>query len=147
MEDAGPYVRSMALKSDPQTWTDPRHRLGLDGEVAALEHLLENGYRILEHRFRVGRFEVDLIAQRDDLVAFIEVKTRRGMRLGRPSQAVTWERRREMERVARVWEDRNGAEARQPLTIRFDVIEVLQTRNGGVVVTRHIEDAFRPGWR
>lgn len=147
----------MSLKSDPQTWTDPRHLLGLDGEVAALEHLLEQGYRILEHRFRVGRFEVDLIAQRGNVVAFIEVKTRRGMRHGQPSEAVTWERRREMERVARVWEDRHagegrlhsrpaGAGGRRPV-IRFDVVEVLQTSSGGVVVTRHIEDAFRPGWR
>jgi putative endonuclease len=149
----------MSLKSDPQTWTDPRHLLGLDGELAALEHLLAKGYRILEHRFRIGRFEVDLIAARDNVVAFVEVKTRRGMRHGRPSEAVTWERKREMERVARVWEDRNrgrdgpqggrradGA-SRTDRVIRFDVVEVLQTRNGGVVVTRHIEDAFRPGWR
>jgi putative endonuclease len=138
----------MAIKSDPASWTDPRHRLGLDGEVAALEHLLGRGYRILEHRFRVGRFEVDLIAAIDDIVAFVEVKARRGMRHGRPAEAVTWERKREMERVARVWEDRHaGRDDWNGVRIRFDVIEVLQTRNGGVVVTQHIEDAFRPGWR
>jgi putative endonuclease len=138
----------MSLKSDPREWTDPRHVLGLDGEVAALEHLLEKGYRILEHRFRVGRFEVDLIAARDDVVAFVEVKTRGGMRHGRPAEAITWERKREMERVARVWEDRYGRRAGgRGMVIRFDVVEVLQTRDGGVVVTRHIEDAFRPGWR
>jgi putative endonuclease len=136
----------MSLKSDPRTWTDRRHLLGLDGEVAALEHLVARGYRILEHRYRIGRFEVDLIAARDDVVAFVEVKTRRGMRHGRPAEAVTWERKREMERVARVWVDRQGQRG-GGLVIRFDVIEVLQTRNCGVVVTRHIADAFRPGWR
>jgi putative endonuclease len=136
----------MSLKSDPRTWTDRRHLLGLDGEVAALEHLVARGYRILEHRYRIGRFEVDLIAARDDVVAFVEVKTRRGMRHGRPAEAVTWERKREMERVARVWVDRQGQRG-GGLVIRFDVIEVLQTRHGGVVVTRHIADAFRPGWR
>jgi putative endonuclease len=135
----------MSLKSDPQTWTDPRHLLGLDGEVAALEHLLAKGYRILEHRFRVARFEVDLIAEREGVVVFVEVKTRRGMRHGQPAEAVTWERRREMGRVAQVWADRHGGMGGRVL--RFDVVEVLQTRDGGVVVTRHIEDAFRPGWR
>lgn len=135
----------MALKSDPAGWTDPRHILGVDGEVAALEYLLEKGYRILEHRFRVGRWEVDLIAERDGVVAFVEVKTRRGMRHGRPAEAVTWSKRREMIRVARAWEDRNRGGGAP--VIRFDVVEVLRQRDGGVVVTRHIEDAFRPGWR
>jgi len=134
----------MALKSDPATWTDPRHILGVDGEVAALEYLLEKGYRILEHRYRVGRWEVDLIAERDGVVAFVEVKTRGGMRHGRPAEAVTWHKRREMIRAARVWDDRNRKGDKQ---IRFDVVEVLRSHNGGVVVTRHIEDAFRPGWR
>jgi putative endonuclease len=134
----------MALKSDPKTWTDPRHLLGLDGEMAALEFLLDKGYRILEHRYRVGRWEVDLIAERDGVVAFVEVKTRRGMNHGRPAEAVTWHKRREMTRVARAWEDRSRRARRQ---LRFDVIEVLQSRNGGVVVARHIEDAFRPDWR
>jgi putative endonuclease len=140
----------MGLKSDPRNWTDPRHLLGLDGEVAALEHLQARGYRILEHRFRIGRFEVDLIAEREGVVVFVEVKTRRGMRHGRPAEAVTWKRRREMERVARAWEDRYGrrtGSSRGGLVIRFDVVEVLETSHGGVVVTQHIEDAFRPGWR
>jgi putative endonuclease len=133
----------MSVKSDPTTWRDPRHVLGLDGEVAALEFLLDKGYRILEHRFRVGRWEVDLIAERDGVVAFVEVKTRRGMNHGRPAEAVTWRKRRELVRVAKAWEDRH----RSDRTLRFDVIEVLQSRYGGVVVIRHVEDAFRPDWR
>ena len=134
----------MALKSDPATWTDPRHVLGVDGEMAALEFLLDKGYRILEHRFRVGRWEVDLIAERDGVVAFVEVKTRSGLAYGRPAEAVTPRKQHELIKVAKVWEDRNR---RRDSATRFDVIEVLQSRNGGVVVMRHIEDAFRPGWR
>ena len=134
----------MALKSDPKTWTDPRHVLGVDGEMAALEFLLDKGYRILEHRYRVGRWEVDLIAERDGVVAFVEVKTRSGMAHGRPAEAVVWRKRQELVMVARAWEDRNR---RSDRTLRFDVVEVLQSRNGGVVVVRHIENAFRPGWR
>jgi putative endonuclease len=134
----------MALKSDPKTWTDPRHVLGLDGEMAALEFLLDKGYRILEHRYRVGRWEVDLIAERDGVVVFVEVKTRSGMAFGRPAEAVTPRKQHELIKVARAWEDRSR---RRDRAIRFDVVEVLRSRNGGVVVVRHIENAFRPGWR
>jgi putative endonuclease len=134
----------MALKSDPKTWTDPRHVLGLDGEMAALEFLLDKGYRILEHRYRVGRWEVDLIAERDGVVVFVEVKTRSGMAFGRPAEAVTSRKQHELIKVARAWEDRSR---RRDRAIRFDVVEVLRSRNGGVVVVRHIENAFRPGWR
>lgn len=134
----------MALKSDPKTWTDPRHLLGVDGEMAALEFLLDKGYRILEHRYRVGRWEVDLIAERDGVVVFVEVKTRSGMAFGRPAEAVTSRKQRELIKVARAWEDRSR---RRDRAIRFDVVEVLRSRNGGVVVVRHIESAFRPDWR
>ena len=141
----------MPLKSDPKTWTDPRHLLGLEGEVTALEYLLGKGYEIVEHRFRVGRFEVDLIARRDNVDVFVEVKTRRGVQHGRPAEAVTWGKRREMERVARAWEDRGRGSTRNgrgsTRILRFDVIEVMLPRDGGVAKVQHIEDAFRPGWR
>jgi len=139
----------VSIKSDPNTWTDPRQLLGLDGELAAKEHLEAVGYRILGHRFRVGRFEVDLIAERDGVVAFIEVKTRRGTGFGRPAEAVTWGKRREMVRVAKAWEDRAGrrADGQDGLVVRFDVVEVMLGRDGTVASVRHIEDAFRPGWR
>ena len=134
----------MPVKSDPTTWTDRRHRDGLEGEKIAIEHLEARGYAILEHRYRVRRFEVDIIARRGPLVAFVEVKTRRAMRFGLPREAVTWGKRREMERVARAWEDRRG---RRGDIYRFDVVEVMLSRNSGVATVQHIEDAFRPGWR
>lgn len=133
----------MPLKSDPRTWSDPRHRRGLAGEVAAIRFLEAGGYRILEHRFRVGRFEVDLIAERDGIFVFVEVKTRTGDGHGAPAEAVTWSKRREMGRVARAWEDRSGG----AVGFRFDVIEVRIGTDGSVASVQHIEDAFRPGWR
>jgi putative endonuclease len=87
---------------------------------------------------------VDLIAERDGVVVFVEVKTRSGMAFGRPAEAVTSRKQHELIKVARAWEDRSR---RRDRAIRFDVVEVLRSRNGGVVVVRHIENAFRPGWR
>jgi putative endonuclease len=128
----------MPVRTDPATWTDRRHRVGLDGETRAMAFLRANGWSILAHRFRMGRLEIDLVARRGSVVAFIEVKTRRGGRFGSPFEAVGWKKRRDIARVAQAWIDRHGAGA---CTYRFDVIAVTSTSRGRTV--QHVEDAFR----
>lgn len=129
----------MPLKSDPATWNDYRHRRGVEGEKAAIAYLREAGWHVVAHRFRMGRLEIDLVARRGHLVAFVEVKTRWGRRFGGPLEAVTWHKQREIARVAQAWIDRHG---RHDDTYRFDVIGVtLSARhNAGI---QHVEDAFR----
>lgn len=126
------------LKSDPETWTDERHRHGLAGELRAIEYLRAAGWEVVAHRFRVGRSEIDLIARRGRLVAFIEVKSRRGDAFGHPLEAVRGPKRRDLVKVARAWMDRHG---RPSDVYRFDCIGLLDGR------LEHVEDAFRPGWR
>ncbi len=131
----------MPIKSDPTTWTDPRHRRGLRGEELAIKYLQSTGWRLLDHRFRMGRLEIDLVARKGHLVAFFEVKTRWGGAFGSPLQAVTWAKRREIVRVASAWVDRHG----QPDdAYRFDVIAITLTPRRRVVLD-HVEDAFRVG--
>jgi putative endonuclease len=126
------------LRSDPASWTDPRHKQGLAAEEEAIRFLASRGWLVLEHRWRVGRTEIDIVARRGVIVAFIEVKARRGEAFGSPFEAVTGAKRREIVRAARAWVDRFGA----PSDIyRFDVIGLSQG------VLEHLEDAFRPGWR
>ena len=92
----------------------------------------------MAHRFRVGRIEIDIVARRGHLVAFIEVKARRGTAFGSPFEAITGGKRREIVRAARVWIDRYG----QPADVyRFDCIAIVGNQ------LDHLEDAFRPGWR
>ena len=133
----------MAVKSNPDDWTDPRQRLGLDGEDEAKRYLVTRGYTILAHRWRMGRLEVDLIVRRGAVVAFVEVKTRWGGGFGSPAEAVTWSKRREIVRVARAWMDREG---RPGDIYRFDVIGLRRDLDGAARL-QHVEDAFRPGWR
>ena len=91
------------LRSDPSQWTDERQKRGLAGEEQAIRYLLSRGWALVAHRFRVGRSEIDLIVRRGDLVAFVEVKTRRGEAFGSPFAAVTGPKRRELVKVARAW--------------------------------------------
>ena len=126
------------LRSDPNNWTDPRHRDGLAGELQAIEYLRSQGWFVLSHRFRMGRIEIDLIVRRGKLVAFVEVKSRRGEAFGSPLEAVTGPKRRELVRAAKAWVDRFGQSSD---VYRFDCVALT---NGKL---EHVEDAFRPGWR
>ena len=133
----------MPIRSDPTTWTDPRQQRGLAGERAAIAYLEARGWVVLDHRFRMGRLEIDLVARKGPLVAFVEVKTRAGAAFGSPLEAVTWRKRREINRVASAWVDRHG----QPATVyRFDVLGV-RVGLEGVQLIEHVEGAFWPGWR
>jgi putative endonuclease len=116
-----------------------RQRFGELGERVAERWLRRRGWRVLQRRFRNGHRDIDLVAERDGMVAFVEVKARRGMAFGDPVEAVHWRKQRELWRSASVWIERNGrAEERY----RFDVIGVLV--EGSRVRVRHVENAFVP---
>ena len=65
------------------------HELGRRGEALAAELLEAAGWRILARNFRYRRKEIDLIARRGAVVAFVEVKARAGPAFGHPLEAVT----------------------------------------------------------
>jgi putative endonuclease len=114
-----------------------RQHFGLVGEVVAERWLRRRGWRLLQRRFRNGHRDIDLIAERDGTVAFVEVKARRGAWCGGPLEAVNWKKRRELERSALIWIDRHGRGGEH---YRFDVIGVLI--DGRRVRVRHVENAF-----
>lgn len=107
------------------------------GERIAERWLTRNGWRIVGRRFRSGRRDIDLVAEREGVVAFVEVKARRGLEFGQPVEAVGWRKQRELARSARIWVDRHG---KPPESYRFDVIGVLVA--GDRVRVRHVADAF-----
>lgn len=115
-----------------------RQRLGSYGERLAAEHLERTGWRILDRNYRVGRREIDLVARRGGVVAFIEVKARRGREYGDPLEAVTARKRREIETVAATWLERHGA---PDDVYRFDAIAIRLDRSGASRI-EHLEDAW-----
>lgn len=119
-------------------WRDPRHRRGLAGERLALAYLTSCGWQIEAHRFRAGRHDVDLVARRGSVVAFVEVKTRSDEAFGSPLEAIGWQKRRAIARVAEVWRLRHGRPGDE---YRFDVVTVAVSASGRCV--EHIADAWR----
>lgn len=121
-----------------ERWRDPRHRRGFAGERAAIAYLLASGWRVEAHRFRLGRHDLDLVARRDDVVAFIEVKTRRSRRFGRAVETVGSRKRATLRRVAELWRVRFG---RPGDRYRFDLVAIDSV--GGRPQVTHIPDAWR----
>lgn len=107
------------------------------GERIAERWLRRDGWVVVERRFRSGRRDIDLVMRREETVAFVEVKARRGAGFGGPVEAVHWRKQRELRRSAQVWIDRHGRPAED---YRFDVFGVLV--QGDRVRVRHVPNAF-----
>ena len=114
-----------------------KQRLGELGERIAERWLRRRGWRVVQRRFRNGHRDIDLVIEREGLIAFVEVKARTGPHFGGPVAAVNWAKQRELSRSAQVWVDRHG---RPDESYRFDVVGVLV--QGETVKVRHIPNAF-----
>lgn len=64
------------------------NRTGHAGEDLAAKYLSENGYSILHRNWRHARREVDIIADKNGILHFVEVKTRRSLKFGHPEEQV-----------------------------------------------------------
>jgi putative endonuclease len=111
-------------------------RLGAQAESEAAEFLQRAGYRILERNYRCRQGEIDLIAEQDGVLCFVEVKSRASERYGPAASAVGPLKQRRLARTAAHY-----LQTRRPgerLACRFDVV----TLDAGVAPVV-IPDAFR----
>lgn len=113
--------------------------IGDFGEKAAAGYLKRNRYKILERNFQTKYGEIDIIAEKDDLVCFVEVKTRRNKRYGEPRDAVNIFKQRKIISVAKYYMLSKNTEK----NCRFDVVEVYLSETGQKIEKiEHIENAF-----
>lgn len=113
--------------------------LGRRGEELAARHLVAAGMQLLDRNWRCRAGEVDLVVRDGPTVAFVEVRTRRSMRLGGPLASVTAGKQVRMARVALSWLDCFGP-YRGP--VRLDVVGLL-VRRGRVVRLAHVPGVNR----
>jgi putative endonuclease len=113
--------------------------LGRRGEALAKAHLENTGYEILDENWTHGKLEVDLIAYKDRVIIFTEVKTRTGNRFGEPEDFVDTRKQRLLADAA----DEYIYLMNHQGEVRFDIISVLFDQRGNYVL-KHIEDAFWP---
>ena len=110
---------------------------GPKGERIAADHLGKNGYSLLEIRFRAAGGEIDIIASKNGVLAFVEVKTASTPHFGSPETWVTLQKQKQIIQVAKAYLQKHP----HPDTIlRFDVI-AIQNQEGQAQIN-HIENAF-----
>lgn len=117
-----------------------RQQFGRQAEAAAARHLVREGWVLLGRNVRVGRGELDLIARRGAVLAFVEVKARRSTRYGAPEDAVDGRKRRTVARLAELWLSVRPWALRGVTDVRFDVVAVDATVTPPEV--RHLPGAF-----
>ncbi len=113
--------------------------VGRQKERKAAIFLSNKGYHILEHSYRSPCGEIDLIAEQGGRIIFVEVKYRRSLQCGLPSEAVNRGKQRRITKAA-YWYVRERHLEDRPM--RFDIVEM--TTIDGRDAARHIEHAFYP---
>lgn len=119
-------------------------KLGRFGEKAAAKYLKKKGYKILERNYVVLSHEIDIIAKKDDIIAFVEVKTRSADKLDprepRPASAVSQQKQRSIIGAAKYY-----SQFIEGMKRRLDIVEVLVSSDGKhrrIEKIVHMEGAF-----
>ena len=112
--------------------------LGTVGETLAREYLAQKGYNVLEINWRYKRWEIDLIAEKNNEIIFVEVKTRTGNFFGEPELAVNKSKQNFLGQAASEYMDQK----RLGGDVRFDIISITVKSTGNEIL--HVEDAFFP---
>lgn len=97
-------------------------RIGNVGEIFAAEMLKIKGYEILIMNYRNKLGEIDIIAQKNMVLTFVEVKTRQSIKMGYPCEAVNHEKRRKIKKTALAFICENKIKYQE---IEFQVIEIF----------------------
>lgn len=117
-----------------------RKKLGDLGEEIAQKFLEAKGFRIIEKNYRFERAETDLIVidEKNKMLAFVEVKTRRNKKFGEPEESVHFYKQEQLLKSSNGFLMNNTEY--EDWEKRFDVISILI--EGDKQTIKHIENAF-----
>ena len=112
------------------------NELGKLGEDLAVDFLQKNGYEILDRNWRFQKAEIDIIAQKNDILAVVEVKTRSSLEFGLPQDFVKPKKIQLLVKAVNEYVVSKDLD----VTVRFDIIAIHYTKQN--IYIEHIEEAF-----
>jgi len=112
------------------------NELGKKGEVLAAEYLVRNGYKILAKNWRFLKAEIDIIAQKEDILTIVEVKTRSSVNIVSPEAAVNDKKIKLLVSAANEYIILHDLD----VEARFDIISIHKKNNKHNLT--HTKDAF-----
>ena len=122
------------MKYNDKDYSKVKNKIeGNVGEIKAVNFLKKKKYKIITTNYKNKIGEIDIIAEKDDLIVFVEVKNRSTFAFGRPIEAVTLQKQNKIKKVAEIFLMINHI---QYHNVRFDVIEVFDD------FINHTENAF-----
>jgi putative endonuclease len=110
--------------------------LGKLGEELAVDFLQENGYEILETNWIFQKAEIDIIAQKENILAVVEVKTRSSIEFGLPQDFVKPKKIQLLVKAVNEYVISNDLD----VEVRFDIVAIY--KEGQEYKIEHIEEAF-----
>ncbi len=115
-----------------------RSLLGSTGEKIAADFLKRRGYRIRETNFRCRTGEIDIIAEKDGCLVFIEVRTKTSLKFGIPEESVTAAKKEKLVNTALTY---IAGQENAPEVWRIDFVGVEMNQKGEVMRLELIENA------
>jgi len=110
--------------------------LGKAGEKLAVDFLIKSGYSICETNWHFHKAEVDIIAQKDNILAIVEVKTRSTDYFGNPQDFVTPKKIKLLVGAIDYYVILHDLD----VDVRFDIISIIKDQKG--IRLEHLKDAF-----
>lgn len=115
------------------------NELGKWGEEIAEKFLQNKGYRILARDWKDNHKDIDIIAEDNGTLVFVEVKTRKNDTYMQPEQAVNKQKIKNLTLAANRFVKMNQID----MNLRFDIVSITGTNENSCKIN-HIEDAFLP---
>ncbi|OXB24195.1 hypothetical protein B0A80_05720 [Flavobacterium tructae] len=112
------------------------NELGKKGEDLAVEYLEQNGYKILDRNWTFQKAEIDIIAEKESILAVIEVKTRSSLSFGLPQDFVKPKKIQLLVKAVNAYIN----DRKMDIEVRFDIIAIHKNKESFAI--EHITDAF-----
>ncbi|MEA1909839.1 MAG: YraN family protein [Patescibacteria group bacterium] len=113
-------------------------KLGEVGEVLAAKYLRIKGFKITKTGFRTYVGEIDIVAEKNSNLYFVEVKTRSSLNFGRPSEAVNYRKQNKIKEVAKEYLQKYPFDGE----VHLGVIEILHKKSERRYLVNWIPEAF-----
>ena len=112
--------------------------LGIIGEGITCHYLVRKGYKIVEKNMKNFVGEIDIVAQKDDMYVFVEVKTRDSVEYGLPLEAITSRKQKKIRDCAATYLKHKGLYNK--VFVRFDCVSIIGADDNFKI--EHLENIF-----
>ena len=114
-----------------------KQKIGKIGEEMAKRYLKKKGYKILEHNYYLRGGEIDLIAQKGEILVFVEVKTRTSNQFGAPEESINYFKQKRLNRAIRDYLFKKNI---KHLNNQFDVISIVLDKQRKKALLKHFKN-------